>query len=62
MTEMIRGGARVVFVGFNGALVEGLEVTADTGGRSAVVDVVVVVVVVGVVVLVVVVVVILICI
>ena len=54
---MIRGGARVVVVvGFNGALVEGLEVTADTGGRT------VVVVVVGVVVLVVVVVAILICI
>ena len=58
MTEMIRGGARVVVVvGFNGALVEGFEVTADTGGRT-----VVVVVVVDVVVLVVVVVVILICI
>ena len=54
MTEMIRGGARVVDVG--SALVEGLEVTADTGGRT------VVVVVVGVVVLVVIVVVILICI
>ena len=54
---MIRGGARVVDVGFNGALVEGLEVTADTGGRT-----VVVVVVVGVVVVFLVVVVILICI
>ena len=42
---MIRGGARVVVVvGFNGALVEGLEVTADTGGRTVVVVLVVVVV------------------
>ena len=44
---MILDGARVVVVvGFNSALVEGLEVTADTGGTVVVVVVVLVVVVV----------------